>query len=249
MNTTVSGGNQSFKRFEFKYVTTPDVASNVIQALKPFTTLDPRAARSVNTRYVVRSLYFDDPESTFFYEKIDGIKVRHKYRLRTYGTNRNTSEYFFLEQKGRHNQKVFKSRICSPIENLSWFERSEGIAWLESKYQEDKLVRQYIFDTFRRGLLPTVLVEYDRQPFFSEYDPFFRITFDTNLRCRRSVDLFPTTGGFYKCVSGYVVIEVKFLHSMPNWFHRIIQIFELNRVSISKYVVGMKTAGMAIDLS
>jgi hypothetical protein len=44
-------------------------------------------------------------------------------------------------------------------------------------------------------------------------------------------------------------MEVKFHRRIPAWFHRILQTYNLDRVSISKFVLGMSSTGLAIDLS
>ena len=38
---------------------------------------------------------------------------------------------------------------------------------------------------------------------------------------------------------GNSILEVKFERSMPAWFHRIIQSYDLRRESISKFVLGV----------
>jgi hypothetical protein len=48
-------------------------------------------------------------------------------------------------------------------------------------------------------------------------------------------------------VPGYTVMEVKFRYHMPSWFHRIIQAFELRRVSISKICTGTQALGLQLD--
>ena len=40
-------------------------------------------------------------------------------------------------------------------------------------------------------------------------------------------------------------MEVKFRYHIPSWFHRIIQSYELRRVSISKICAAMETLEMA----
>ena len=48
-------------------------------------------------------------------------------------------------------------------------------------------------------------------------------------------------------VAGFTILEVKFRHHLPSWFHRVIQTHELRRISISKIVSGMETLGLAYD--
>ena len=50
-----------------------------------------------NENFAVRSLYFDDPNYVNYYEKIDGMKLRHKFRLRTYGKTCSQDVPIFLD--------------------------------------------------------------------------------------------------------------------------------------------------------
>ena len=240
---------QDFQRFEFKYVVPNRVALSIRDEVKEFLVPDPYLEKTGQESYVVRSLYFDNPSADFFYEKTDGLKTRRKYRLRAYGSTKNSVTNFFLEQKGRHNEKTFKHRKPFDISELDRFDTDGGILWLEDRFSEHQFLKDYVFDTIRRGLRPSVVVEYQRQPFISTHDVYFRITFDSELKCLASTELFPMTEDLTQCIPGCTVIELKFLRSIPRWFHKIIQNFELRRVSISKFVVGMKVGGIAVDLS
>ena len=46
-----------------------------------------------------------------FNEKVDGIKERHKFRIRTYSDRLNNNSIFFLEKKGRYNKRTYKKRM------------------------------------------------------------------------------------------------------------------------------------------
>ena len=48
---------------------------------------------------------------------------------------------------------------------------------------------------------------------------------------------------------GYTIMEVKFRHHMPSWFHHILQAYELRRRSVSKICEGMTRLGLIEDLS
>ena len=48
--------------------------------------------------YTITSLYFDDPENTGLAEKLDGLKLHSKFRLRTYDHGQ---ELIKLERKDK----------------------------------------------------------------------------------------------------------------------------------------------------
>ena len=48
--------------------------------------------------------YFDTPERTNFYDKIDGIKARRKYRLRTYSSTLSANVRFSWKEPHRQSR-------------------------------------------------------------------------------------------------------------------------------------------------
>ena len=99
-----------FSRFEFKYVLLPEVRRNLEAELLYFLELDPYVERQVGQKYHVRSLYFDNRAMSCYYDNLDGVMHRAKFRLRTYCEVEDETTPCFLEIKGRHNALVFKHR-------------------------------------------------------------------------------------------------------------------------------------------
>jgi SPX domain protein involved in polyphosphate accumulation len=112
------------------------------------------------------------------------------------------------------------------------------------------IVEQFFFAATRKMLKPTVLIDYIRRPYVSPYDMNFRVTIDSDLMALKGDSLFKSTGkNWLYCLAGYTIMEVKFHRRVPAWFHRILQAHNLRRLSISKFVEGMKKTGLAVDLS
>jgi hypothetical protein len=85
-----------------------------------------------------------------------------------------------------------------------------------------------------------MLIDYERRPYVSRYAPEFRLTFDDALRATHTRLLHPHREQIRSVLPGYTILEVKFRFHVPSWFHRIIQSYELRRVSISKYCRGVE---------
>ena len=107
-----------FARFEFKYVLPEAKRTEVEQDIGYFVELDPFVASRPGSEYIVRSLYYDDPVFICFYDKINGVCTRSKFRIRTYPNETGEPSPVFLEIKGRHNNLVFKHR--SPTTELTY---------------------------------------------------------------------------------------------------------------------------------
>ncbi len=237
-----------FSRFEFKYVLRAALRREVEAALGHFVELDPYVAGQPDHRYFVRSLYFDDPDLSAFFEKTEGQLTRSKFRIRTYARTLDDPAPWFLEIKGRHNNLVFKHR--TPVRgDFDKRARGEALSQLLLRHCDPGTVRdKFEFELFRKRLRPVVLVDYLRRPYVSKFDPEFRLTFDQDLTTARSDTMFPD--GIHPLrpmLRGYTVMEVKFRRHVPAWFHRIIQAFQLRRVSISKMCAGAEALGLAQD--
>jgi hypothetical protein len=240
-----------FLRYEFKYVLPKDRRMELEGELGYFMALDPFVNTLKGNRYFVRSLYFDDNAHTNYYEKIDGVMERRKYRIRTYTDDESEDCSVFLEVKGRHNALAFKHRVQLPREIIPGIAdgREALLEKLAGCVGSDDVFQRFYFDSYRMGLWPKVLVDYYRRPYISRYSPDFRVTFDDSLQSTRTDRLFGrTTDRRRDFLPGYTVVEIKFRRRIPSWFHRLIQHFELYRYSVSKCCHGMESLGIVENL-
>ena len=240
-----------FSRFEFKYVLPGAVREEVESELQHFLELDPHVSRQAESRYFVRSLYFDDPFFTAFHEKADGLHTRSKFRVRTYSSDSAARTPWFLEIKGRYNNLVLKHRVALAEADGSPPDPSDrDLTGQVLRLAPEGAVRtRFEYQLHRRRIRPGVLIDYWRRPYISKYDPDFRLTFDSELTATATKLLFPEHPTARRVVPGYTVLEVKFKHRIPSWFHRVIQSFELHRRSFSKILHGTEVLGLAEDVA
>lgn len=232
---------QKFERYEFKYVIPDKLCVKIEEQISNFMKFDYFSKKNKSNSYFVRSLYYENEQNNNFYDKIDGIKYREKYRFRTYEKRFNKNIY--LEKKIKDNERVFKNRIRITSQQFKKI-ISENFYSLENNMEEKEFLKEFIFKVLKNRESPKIVIDYVRKPYINEIDQHFRISIDSELTAR-DIDL----NFAKKCLPGYRIIEVKFYRRIPLWFHRIIQSYNLRRVSISKFVVGMKCMNYAIDLS
>lgn len=137
-------------------------------------------SHAVNGQYTIRSLYFDNLDDKALREKLDGVNVREKYRIRLY--NHDTS-VIHLERKFKCGGLGYKNSA-----NLTP-EMAQAIAdgdteWMSKSH--DEVILGFYTRIKNEGLAPKVIVDYTREPFI--YGPGnVRVTLDyhirTGLRC------------------------------------------------------------------
>jgi hypothetical protein len=237
--------NEIFSRFEFKYIIKKDISQAIQNEAKNFMIQDSFAGKK--NKYLVRSLYFDNDLFSNFNEKIDGIKKRYKFRIRTYVDQEDLHTPLFLEMKGRNNQRTYKIRTKINRNDLSLFYKKKDLFNLKKKYLNNKLIEKYIFDSYRKKIIPKVLIDYNRLPLINKNGLYFRLTFDGDLKACASNKIFNNINNWKSCIPGYDILEVKFDFTIPPWFHRIIQSYELKRISVSKFVLGLEATDLAHD--
>lgn len=243
---------EKFSRYEFKFLLNQKKADQIEKEIKNFMILDENAIKMKNKKYFVRSLYFDTPEFSNFYEKVDGIKIRKKFRIRSYTNKKSKNSSYFLEMKGRKNQKTYKFRTPILYNHLDYFLDKKKLTSLLKFYsKKNKVINDFIYESFKKKLEPKVIVDYNRRPYINKYGLLFRLTFDTNLKSSSGNNLFEINKNFNfkECVSGKTILELKFERSIQPWFHRIIQNYNLMRLSISKFAIGMEKNGFGKETS
>ena len=108
-------------RHELKFIISTQMAEILKQRLSLIMDVDTHSIYEDNT-YLNRSLYFDDIKSTAYYEKLDGVEFRKKYRIRIYNGD---DSFIRLECKYKHNNMTSKDQVridktmCEQIVNGS----------------------------------------------------------------------------------------------------------------------------------
>jgi SPX domain protein involved in polyphosphate accumulation len=229
-------------RFEIKYQLSKEMIPEVSKAIRRYAVTDPFVPPN-QSYYTVKTIYMDTPDLKYYYEKLDGLKVRKKLRIRAYGHEHTSA---FLEIKRRYTDIVVKERVKYSYEHLRSLLEDNG-SHLSGDYthQSDKVSRvaaKFLFYILKNRLSPTLLVIYDREAYFHQLAPYQRATIDTDIQYYlypNIDDLFHGTGVvFLRQPAG--ILELKFNDFMPKWMRRLESEFDLRQESFSKYSFGIE---------
>jgi hypothetical protein len=229
-------------RLEYKYLIPNSILPRLKKDVLPFLEYDTHINPSNQIDYTVRSIYFDNKKLDYYYEKVEGIKVRKKLRIRGYDYAEGKN-IIFLEIKKKHENFIFKNRSPLYYEDLKeLFESGDIEKFVSEKYKNEQSVpdgKRFFYHFINRSLKPVILVVYEREAYFCKFDNRLRITFDKNLRYQS----FPHISELYAddnlpgAIMGSTILEIKFKHSMPMWLQNIIIKYGLSRKALSKYVI------------
>ena len=233
---------RSFNRFELKYVIPFEEALGFVTGLGELLQPDPHAGPG--GVYRLGSTYYDSDGFACFWEKLDGLKVRRKLRVRRYediddGTG-------FIEIKQRVDRTVQKRRIRLPLDTIfsilpppSGEERAQPGELLDDPVVAEALALVSLYD-----LRPKINIRYQRRAYFATYDPALRITIDTRLTCRtHNLDWTGDSDGeIFFMPPHMAVMEIKFNHSVPIWLTTWVAHFEAELRRLSKYCAGVNLA-------
>lgn len=130
---------------------------------------------TINGRYQIRSLYFDDPADTALREKLDGVRRREKFRIRYY--NQDTS-MIHLEKKSKLAGLGNKQTTALTAAQAQAIANGD-IGWMAGS--GDALMLELYAKMRGGGLRPKTIVDYTREPFV--YGPGnVRVTLDYDIR-------------------------------------------------------------------
>ena len=196
------------------------------QRLRAVMKPDPHA---VDGRYAIRSLYFDSPQDKALREKLDGINIREKFRIRLYN---NDPSIIHLERKFKHGGLGNKTSANLTAEQTAAIARGD-VDWMADS--KDQVILGFYTKIRNEGLEPKVIVDYTREPFV--FGPGnVRVTLDydirTGLRCTDFLD--PA------CVTVPVpdspcILEVKWDAYLPDVIRDVIQLENRRGGAFSKY--------------
>jgi len=234
-------------RYEYKYFVPNSKMDMLRSMISHFVKYDKFSEKSEEKHYTVRSIYFDTPEYNCFFEKVEGIKHRKKFRLRGYNLPDEKNSKVFFEIKRKYEDPIMKNR--APLEFDSALELFNGGSYNEYEFDKAKYplaedsLKRFFYHYHADRLRPVICIMYEREAFLGLHDEGIRVTFDKNLR---SV-AFPALDELYseervrRSLKDKFILEVKFNDHYPAWMKPIIGALGLKRQSASKYVISIKT--------
>jgi SPX domain protein involved in polyphosphate accumulation len=228
-------------RYEIKYAVPESSIMEISRMLRLFAVHDPFTPPSKRMEYTVRSVYYDTPTLEFYYQKLDGLKVRKKLRIRTYGHEKDIA---FLEIKRRYTDIVVKERVKLHYDQIESLVRGDT-DWLSEDaghpHKTTLIAGKFLYSLLKMRLMPTLLVIYDREAFAHPLIPTQRATIDHSMRYVPYPvlgDLFQTDG-LVRITEPQAILELKFNDFMPKWMRRLESAFHLRQQSVSKYTLGI----------
>lgn len=187
--------------------------------------------------YPIRSLYFDSLEDRDFQEKVDGVGVRRKIRLRCYGPD-NDFALLEVKQKEANLQKKRSLRLTrDAAARLVQGDYSVLLSCPEPLAQECYAVMNI------HGYRPCSIVEYRRRAFIARENKI-RVTFDHHITGTESrFDIFDSKLGQYPLQdTSLVVLEVKYNGFLLSYIKDMLSDCAAGEISVSKYCLS-RTVG------
>ena len=187
---------------------------------------DPHA---IDGKYLIRSLYFDNLDDKTLREKLNGVNMREKFRIRYY--NGDTS-FIQLEKKSRLNGVGTKFSAPMTAEEVQKVIDGD-IEWMRAS--PHSLIQELYCKMRYQQLRPKTIVDYTRQPFI--YGPGnVRVTFDYNIRtsisCLGFLDWDCTT---IPAGEAPIILEVKWDDYLPSIIRDAVQTPGRRVGAFSKY--------------
>lgn len=182
--------------------------------------------------YIVRSLYFDTAYDGDYFEKLDGVELRRKIRLRVYDP---AADFAMLEMKQKQGPNQMKRSLR--VRRADAIELTRGNYSSLLNYEEPFAAECYGLMNYQ-CYRPKTIVEYHRKAFIAKENKI-RITFDNNIQSTESsFDLFDPQLNMNPVLDKYdVVLEVKYNGFLLSYIRELINPANRSELSVSKYVL------------
>lgn len=179
--------------------------------------------------YKIRSLYFDTPDDTALREKLDGVRIREKYRIRLYNDDLSA---IHLERKRKNGYLGHKDFAVLTPEQAQAIANGD-IKWMASG--TDEVLLGFYTQLRSKALTAKVIVDYIREPFvFAPGN--VRVTLDSDIRTGlHSTDFLNPNCAMVPVQGSPNILEVKWDGFFPDVIRDAVQLESRYRTSYSKY--------------
>ncbi len=213
-------------RHEWKHEITYVDLLSIRARLRAVAQPDPHA---VDGRYLIRSLYFDNPDDKALREKLDGVNLREKFRIRYYN---GAPGVIHLEKKSKRSGLGTKYSASLSGEEAQKIVDGD-IDWM---MDSDRPLVQELYCKMRyQRMAPRTIVDYTREPFI--FGPGnVRVTFDYDIRTGLScTDFLDPNCPTIPAGDPVIILEVKWDDFLPDVIRDVVQTPGRHVTSFSKY--------------
>ena len=187
---------------------------------------DPHA---VDGKYHIRSLYFDNPDDKALREKLDGVNLREKFRIRLY--NRDAS-VIHLEKKGKRSGLGTKFSADLSAEEAQRIVDGD-LDWM--LFSGRPLVQELYCKMRYQGMRPKTIVDYTREPFIFRPGNV-RVTLDYDIRTGLGcTDFLNPDAVTIPAGDAPILLEVKWDEFLPSIIRDAVSVPDRRAASFSKY--------------
>ena len=184
---------------------------------------------TVDGKYLIRSLYFDNDRDKALREKIDGVNMREKFRIRYY--NLDTS-VIHLEKKSKINGLGTKYSAGLTADEAQKIVDGD-IDWMLGSGRP--LIEELYCKMRYQGMKPMTIVDYTREPFI--FGPGnVRVTLDYDIRTGlKSTDFLNPDCVTVPAGDAPIIMEVKWDAFLPDIIRDAVQLKGCRVGAFSKY--------------
>ena len=188
-----------------------------------------RDPHSIDGKYHIRSLYFDNPDDKALREKIDGVNIREKFRIRLY--NWDTS-LIKLEKKSKRNGLGTKYSANLTAEEAQKIVDGD-LDWMMAS--DRALVQELYCKMLYQRLEPKTIVDYTREPFIFRPGNV-RVTLDYDIRTgQERTDFLDPKVVTIPAGDAPILVEVKWDEFLPTIIRDAVSLPNRRVGSFSKY--------------
>lgn len=239
----------SLQRREYKCLIDETTVERIRRYITGICTADPYA--QANGRYTIDTLYLDTPQLETYWAAVEERSDRYKLRVRGYPSALNAP--VFLEVKRRVEDTIVKTRAAA---HGDWTRVLEGVPTMPSSNKQRLALDNFLCHYGYKPMRPTVLVRYEREPYFSLIDEYARVTFDrcVSFQAARELTLQPQHEHWTYIdhavaqrgtspMASTVLLELKFTSVVPGWIRHMVHTLDLQRQSFCKYTRAIDALG------
>lgn len=196
------------------------------QRLREIMEPDPHA---IGGKYRIRSLYFDNLFDKALREKLDGVNLREKFRIRYYNGDLSLINLEKKSKRGGLGTKYSAELTSEQAQDIV----NGSLDWM--RLSGTPLVQELYCKMRYQGLRPKTIVDYTREPFI--YAPGnVRVTFDYDIRTGlSSTDFLNPDCPTIPAGNAPILLEVKWDAYLPSVIRDAVQTPGRHAAAFSKY--------------